>query len=178
MKIFLIGDTHFLHKNIIKYCNRPENHEQLMIDNWNKVVSDEDIVFHLGDIAAGIRGREQELIDIFSKLNGKKTLIRGNHDHKSSKWYKEKLGFHEVLRYLIMGDVLLFHYPLRTNSYSKPKEIVIINEIKALVKKENVKHIIHGHVHQRTTSEPNHFNVSVEAIRYTPIEINDLLPQS
>ena len=176
-KLFLIGDTHFLHDNIIKYCDRPEDHEERMIRNWNLLVSEMDTVIHLGDVAAGIKGREDKLIDIFDQLNGNKILIRGNHDHKSAKFYKEKLGFEDVCEYMIMGDVLFYHYPLRINEYSSEKEIINITRTKKLAEENNIKHIVHGHVHQRTTDLKNHYNVSVEAINYSPIEINQLLPQ-
>ena len=54
-KIWLIGDTHFDHANIIKYCSRPfgsvEEMEEILIQNWNKVVGEEDKVFMIGDFA-------------------------------------------------------------------------------------------------------------------------------
>ena len=53
MEIYVIADTHFYHNNIIKYCNRPfedvEKMNELIINKWNSVVSNEDIVLHLGD---------------------------------------------------------------------------------------------------------------------------------
>lgn len=50
---FFTSDTHFGHANIIRFCKRPfENVEEMneaLIENWNKVVSDDDTVFHLGE---------------------------------------------------------------------------------------------------------------------------------
>lgn len=81
--IFFTSDTHFGHKNIIKYCNRPFNSVEEMNDtlikNWNSVVKENDIVFHLGDFGfIGI----QEFKRIKNQLNGKIYLITGNHDRK------------------------------------------------------------------------------------------------
>ena len=58
MKIFFTSDQHFYHRNIIKYASRPfslDNNGVLkcaetIFNNYNKVVSDEDIVFFLGDV--------------------------------------------------------------------------------------------------------------------------------
>lgn len=54
---FFTSDTHFGHANIINLCNRPfkdVNHmNNMLVENWNSVVSDDDTVFHLGDFALG-----------------------------------------------------------------------------------------------------------------------------
>lgn len=83
-KIFFTSDTHFGHENIIKFCNRPfsslEEMDNTLIDNWNKTVPEDGIVFHLGDFAWGNCKAWEEYR---SKLNGKIILIRGNHDFKN-----------------------------------------------------------------------------------------------
>ena len=57
MKTYFIADTHFNHKNILKYCNRPfsnvkEMNEKL-IENWNNTVKKDDVVYMLGDFCMG-----------------------------------------------------------------------------------------------------------------------------
>ena len=72
-KIYFISDTHFNHKNIIKYCNRPfkdvEEMNKVLIENWNNTVTDFNTIFHLGDVALT---NESEMKEIISKLKGKK----------------------------------------------------------------------------------------------------------
>ena len=80
-KVFIISDTHFSHKNILKYESRPfddvDHMDSEMIRRWNSVVSPNDLVFHLGDvIIAGAKRAEY----ILPQLNGRKILIEGNHD--------------------------------------------------------------------------------------------------
>ena len=96
--IFFVADTHFFHKNIIKYCFRPflsiTEMNETLIKNWNSKVSPGDIVFHLGDFAfCG----SKEYKEILSQLNGDIYLILGNHDRKS---IKEKYGFKGVYQQL------------------------------------------------------------------------------
>lgn len=85
---FFISDTHFFHKNIIKYSNRPfssvEEMNEQMILRWNQKVKDGDRVFHLGDFGFAPKAKLQ---GVFDRLNGQKHLIRGNHDHDAEKLY-------------------------------------------------------------------------------------------
>lgn len=50
---------------------------EVIIDNWNSVVSPGDTVYHLGDVALG---QIDKSLACVSRLNGYKILILGNHD--------------------------------------------------------------------------------------------------
>lgn len=80
-KIWFTADTHFGHKNIIRFCQRPfvdvEEMNRVMIENWNRVVGVDDLVFHLGDFSVGGAAEWTSLLD---NLHGKIVLILGNHD--------------------------------------------------------------------------------------------------
>lgn len=77
LNTWIISDTHFFHKNIGKYCNRPENWQDLIVKNWNDLISPSEPVLHLGDFALGKKINFELLT---SMLNGRLFLIRGNHD--------------------------------------------------------------------------------------------------
>ena len=108
------SDTHFYHANIIKYCNRPfadvEEMNKALVDNWNSIVGNDDIVWHLGDFALG---KKENVLEILPKLNGKINLVMGNHDHHKLNFYYDA-GFHRVYdRKVIINDfVILSHAPL------------------------------------------------------------------
>ena len=48
--IYFISDTYFCHSNIIKYCDKPfkdaKEINETIINNWNNIVNNEDIVYH------------------------------------------------------------------------------------------------------------------------------------
>ena len=83
-KIFFTSDTHWGHANILGFCNRPfanvEEMNNKLIENWNKKVPTDGLVFHLGDFAWGGYPFWK---NIRSQLNGEIILIKGNHDEKN-----------------------------------------------------------------------------------------------
>ena len=153
---YIISDSHWGHHNIIKYCNRPENHDELMFDNWLKTVKTNDIVLHLGDLAFKSNYMN------FNALPGEKYLIKGNHDHKSNDWYEDN-GFIIMPKRVFFNHedkkVLFTHYP------EKDFWDWDIN--------------IHGHIHDRRKRLEYdgrlYINVSVEVMKYTPVQLKYIL---
>ena len=83
-RIWFTSDTHFFHRNIIRYCPTSRGHfkdvaemNDTIISAWNSRVREKDIVYHLGDVAFG---DSAEAAMLLSCLNGTKILIKGNHD--------------------------------------------------------------------------------------------------
>ncbi|AWN34388.1 metallophosphoesterase [Methylobacterium radiodurans] len=80
-----VSDTHFGHAGILSprmQAPRPfasiEEHDEALVANWNTAVRPEDTVWHLGDFC--YRCPEERALAIFRRLNGRKLLVRGNHD--------------------------------------------------------------------------------------------------
>src|SRR5260221_238147 len=114
MNIWIIGDTHFGHDNMIPYCGRPTNFDDILIKNWNKVVKEEDLVIHLGDVIMG-RNAQERLPEILKQLPGKKILCRGNHDVEK-KWgagvHFMEAGFDFVTDSFVYDIYAFSHCPL------------------------------------------------------------------
>lgn len=160
---FLISDTHFSHGNILTFLNpdgtrlRPfnsvEEMDELMIENWNKVVRPNDRVYHLGDVTF----KFAYLQAIVPRLNGYKNavLIKGNHDELKPSQYLQ--FFKDIRAYSILDKFVLSHVPIHPDSLSRWRAN------------------IHGHLHSNVVKYPDgsadkrYFNVSVEQIGYTPI---------
>ena len=115
---FYISDLHFGHKNALSFDDRPfttiEEHDNLIIKNWNEVVNIDDDVYILGDISWY---NVTKTIEIIKTLNGHKHLIIGNHDDKFLKNKDFRDCFVEICNYKeIRFDeehgVVLCHYPI------------------------------------------------------------------
>jgi len=78
---WITSDWHFGHANVIRYCNRPfasvEEMDEKLIESWNEYIQPTDRVFFLGDLA--FKGKQYKSA-LIPKLNGRKILIKGNHD--------------------------------------------------------------------------------------------------
>ena len=110
MRLWIIADTHFYHENIKRYQGRPDDFNEQIIRNWNKLVAYDDVVIHLGDVIFGL-GKETRLPSLTASLPGKKILCRGNHDPKPAEWYMEH-GFDFACDYYVYKDVAFSHAPL------------------------------------------------------------------
>lgn len=161
---YIISDTHWGHKNIVKYCHRPKYHEELLIANWRKKVGKRDRILHLGDLMMG--GREYYEFfkeNIAPKLTGKKYLILGNHDRRQYDY--EAIGFQVIKPFSIQYrgyEVSFDHYP-------KPFDTDLDRELH-----------VHGHIHNHTYSRGEEYrrgniNVSVEVMNYEPRNIKRIL---
>jgi len=169
--VYLIGDCHFDHKNIIKHVNRPfhnvtEMNEEIK-NNWNKIVGEDDRVFFLGDYT-GPPSREarqyRNKLKCWTRLlNGNKVSFLGNHDRIYGCVEFEKA------RILHAGghSFLLIHDPTDEK-----------------VKTNHGKYdwLIHGHKHNNNmkdypfiNGERKTINVSVEVINYRPVSLSFLL---
>ncbi len=157
-EVFVISDTHLGHENILKFEHdgKPlrsfksltEMHVDI-IDKWNATVTPRDKVYHLGDVAFTKEG-----LHLLQMLNGKKRLVRGNHDLFKTNLYAEY--FDEIYGVRQMNGLWLTHVPMHPHSVERAK----LN--------------IHGHTHAYCLEDPKYFNASVEAINYTPISIDEI----
>jgi len=159
--IYVISDTHFGHDNILRFKRkdgspvRPftstQDMNDVIIQNWNSIVRDCDIVYHLGDVYFG-QGHK-----VLPNLKGRKRLILGNHDDGKCKYLQQYFQKIMVWRNFPEFNCVLSHVPLHESSLNK------------------VQYNIHGHIHEKQSPSPRHINCSVEVTGYKPVNIEDLI---
>lgn len=165
-QVFVTSDTHFGHTKILEWCKRPfktvDEMDEILIDNWNRVVRKQDIVYFLGDLAW------KNWKYYFDQLNGQIHFIRGNHD-KMSRSALLAAGVHSIqdIKDIKYGEtyITLCHYPMRT--WNKAAHGAIH---------------FHGHCHtlkqyidQIYSDQENILDIGIDGWDYAPIRIEDAI---
>ena len=170
---WVVSDTHFGHDNIVGFCHRPEDHEQVMIAEWRRAVPDDATVIHLGDLSYRGNARFKNLLA--PELTGaRKMLIAGNHDKQRFSFYRDcgfKLTRPFSIRYPSAANwrlVSFSHYPWDDG------------DEKRSMGERDLR--LHGHIHNNGYSRDefvpflrNHINLSLEQTKYTPVNLKLLL---
>lgn len=159
-RTFVISDTHFGHKGVTIFTRkdghklRPwdtvEEMDEAMVALWNSEVRPEDTVWHLGDVVIN-----RKALPILGRLNGKKTLIKGNHDVFRLEEYQQY--FSNVYAYRVHGDVLFSHIPVHPSQFPRFSANV------------------HGHLHSDVLPDRRYVNVSSEQTGFKPILLEEVM---
>jgi len=171
LMIYFTADQHFGHANIIKLCSRPfsdvQEMDEVLIDNWNRRVTNGDTIYIIGDLFFRNTVPTEEYL---MRLKGKKHLILGNHDNT---WIRKV----DIAKYFLSVDTLteigdgqrkliLCHYPMMSwNAMSRGS------------------YMIHGHIHENTNAQywpllqnnPDILNAGVDINYFTPVPFEEML---
>jgi calcineurin-like phosphoesterase family protein len=165
MNIFFYSDPHFGDQNLIDGKYRPfksvKEMNDCLINNYKKIVKEEDLVIWLGDC---VFGNEWEQV---CSLPGKRILIKGNHDRNLKKLSKLKFLFMKDEDVMIIDNKTcrLSHYPYSDNY----KGVV-----RKFLERNQEDFLIHGHTHQGRKMIDNQIHVGVDSWNYCPVPLNSI----
>jgi calcineurin-like phosphoesterase family protein len=179
---FVISDTHFGHTNSwekfkladgspLRPFSSTEEMDETMIERWNAKVSPQDTVYHLGDVVIN-----KKSLPLVRRLNGRKILVRGNHDIFNDNDYRD-VGFEQLLGVRVFVDkFILSHIPLHPECVT-----------------DRFKVNVHGHLHANEVMQeydtgfgstfsrdigirpdPRYLCVSVEHTNYEPLHFDEV----
>ncbi len=191
--LFIISDTHFLHTNIIKYCDRPfvsmEEMNKVMIRNWNNKVEPEDWVLHGGDWSYGRDAKPERIKEIRKQCNGNIILCRGNHDSKLSanKWINYvgmQFFLNKHMQYLELGNYVFVYLKGSPCEDLKKKhqewwnkKVIYISHVP--IRGQVGSPYYWGHEHNNLSIEQEMEyggrNVGVERMHYSPLFLGELV---
>lgn len=169
--IYFTSDCHFNHKNILAYEpeSRPfatiEEMNEVIIANWNSVVTAEDEVWVLGDFFMGQLTAIEPILD---RLNGKIHLVRGNHDQKNRmKIYKARgIDIHDIAYVQYKGRYfVLCHFPNESEEFVR----MVIEDNSEVV-------WLYGHVHGKAPKGyvNGTYHVGADTNNLTPVSIQQI----
>lgn len=172
MEMWFSSDWHLFHDNMFKLfrIEDPETGEQIparpfstiaemhncMVDAHNVRVKPTDHYYNLGDVTMLRGGKVVQKImqDEVRRFNGHKRLLLGNHDHLPVEAYR--VVFDKVKAQHKIDNLIFSHYPLHPSCIAPG----------------NVN--VHGHIHTNPTPPGPYINISVEAINYAPVSLEQL----
>lgn len=164
---------HFGHEHVagLRGFSSAAEHDEEIARRWNEAVRPEDTVWVPGDVALGKR---TETLKIFSRLNGVKHLIWGNHDnchphHRNAwKYHKMYLEYFETIQafaeHRIAGQrVMISHFPYSGDHTGSEREL-------QYRLRDEGRFLLHGHLHrpERITS-PREIHVGLDAWDLKPV---------
>ena len=173
-RIFVTSDLHFGHDREFLWGPRgfesSQEHDEMVIRNWNSIVRPEDTVYVLGDLMLGDNDYGKCCVE---RLNGHIKLIRGNHD-SNKRWNEvystipniELVGWADVINYR-KYNFYLSHFPTLTGNLEKESlHQMTLN--------------LHGHTHSKDKfyeDRPYMYNVALDANNNTPVLLDDIIEQ-
>jgi calcineurin-like phosphoesterase family protein len=184
------SDFHFGHANIQRFCpgrpgsNLPDDRRvaymnDAIVDNFNSILTDDDELWVLGDVAMG---PFKESIQNVARIRGKKMLCAGNHDRcwsgMSEKERRKNTEIYREVGFTIMPEIMdavlddwipvgLSHFPYEGDSHGEDR----YPQFRPV---DNGGPLIHGHVHDEwkinTSSNGSlMINVGVDVWGYFPV---------
>lgn len=166
MKTWFTADTHFGSNRTLELSKRPfinvYDMDRQMINNWNKVISKDDTIYHLGDFG-DYTFRE--------RLNGNIVLLFGNYERDD--WYNGVVTEDKLIEEYGFKDVLdLPNWTLDIGEY----RVDLVHE-PSLSHNEDVDsdYYLFGHIHKTQMIKRNGLNVGVDVHNFTPIDEETVL---
>ena len=152
---FVISDHHLGHTNSwekftlsdgspLRPFTSTEEMNETMIERHNAKVKEQDTVYFLGDVVIN-----KKYLELVKRMNGRKILVRGNHDIFKDEDYRE-VGFEQIHGVRVFVDkFILSHIPLHPDCVS-----------------ERFRVNVHGHLHANEIKMPWGVNADRNEIIY------------
>jgi calcineurin-like phosphoesterase family protein len=173
---FVVSDHHLGHQNSwekfkledgspLRPFTSNEEMNETMIERHNAKVKEQDTVYFLGDVVIN-----KKYLELVKRMNGRKILVRGNHDIFKDEEYRE-VGFQQLHGVRVFVDkFILSHIPLHPDCVT-----------------ERFRINVHGHLHANQVMswqvidedivykpDPRYLCVCVEQTDYTPLHFDEV----
>lgn len=170
---FVVSDHHLGHQNSwekfklddgspLRPFTSNEEMNETMIERHNAKVKQQDTVYFLGDVVINKR-----YLELVKRMNGRKILIRGNHDIFKDEEYR-KVGFEQIHGVRVFVDkFIMSHIPLHPDCVTGRFRVNV-----------------HGHLHANQVTwnhptdgfgyDPRYLCVCVEQTDFAPLHFDEV----
>ena len=174
---FVISDHHLGHTNSwekFKLADgsplRPfasnEEMNETMIERHNAKVKEHDTVYFLGDVVIN-----KKYLELVKRMNGRKILIRGNHDIFKDEEYRE-VGFQQIHGVRVFVDkFILSHIPLHPDCVTERFRVNVHGHLHA---NQIMGWSKHGWAEDIEVPDPRYLCVCVEQTNFTPLHFDEV----
>jgi calcineurin-like phosphoesterase family protein len=169
MQTFFTSDTHFDDPYAIEYFHRPfqsvDEMNAVMVERWNRAVSEDDTVYHLGDVTL-------EDIHHFTKwvvqLHGRIKILPGSHD---GPWLKDFVASEKVQ---VIPPLVSLEFP-EISAGASPQVIVLCHySMQVWDRSSQGSWHLFGHSHGRLKGIGSSFDVGVDCTEFRPLSLEEV----
>jgi calcineurin-like phosphoesterase family protein len=179
---FVISDHHLGHTNSwekfklsdgspLRPFTSTEEMNETMIERHNAKVKEQDTVYFLGDVVIN-----KKYLELVKRMNGRKILIRGNHDIFKDEDYRE-VGFEQIHGVRVFVDkFIMSHIPLHPDCVTERFRVNVHGHLHA---NEVTREVIDNPFEQycntvRSEIDPRYLCVCVEQTNFTPLHFDEV----
>jgi calcineurin-like phosphoesterase family protein len=178
---FVISDHHLGHTNSwekfklsdgspLRPFTSTEEMNETMIERHNAKVKEQDTVYFLGDVVIN-----KKYLELVKRMNGRKILVRGNHDIFKDEDYRE-VGFQQIHGVRVFVDkFILSHIPLHPDCVSERFRVNVHGHLHANQVMRTRTNMVHGYMTGLVTEpDPQYLCVCVEQTDFTPLHFDEV----
>lgn len=180
--VFVTSDTHFGHAGVCQFLrddgtklrpwSNPEEMDEALVENWNRVVKPVDKIYHLGDVVIN-----RKALKTLSRLNGEKVLIKGNHDIFRLEEYTPY--FKDIRAYHVLSGMIFSHIPVHESALTRfginvHGHLHSNRVMKNISVQERSQYDPRPYTVQKEVADTRYHCVCVEQTDFTPISLEEL----
>ena len=169
MQTFFTSDTHFDDEFAIPYFSRPfqsvDEMNAIMVERWNHVVTNNDIVYHLGDFTTKDLSHFTKWA---TRLNGNIRILPGNMDRP---WLQDFV-INEKVQVILPLISLAFE---ELGTVGQPQVIVLCHySMQVWDRSNHGSWHLFGHTHGKLKGIGMSFDVGVDCTDFVPLSLDQV----
>ena len=169
MPTFFTSDTHFDDEFAIQYFNRPfqsvDEMNAVMVERWNHVVADGDMVYHLGDFTPSDLRHFTKWV---SQLNGNIRILPGNMDRL---WLSDFVTSPKVQ---VIPPLISLAFE-ELGKVGQPQVIVLCHySMQVWERSQHGSWHLFGHTHGKLKGIGKSFDAGVDCTDFVPLSLEQV----